>query len=118
LKWATVYGSFWKNECRTKGQKMNAEQKDKWDKIRQKGQFRFILDGFFLYGLAGTFLSTLNDYLFEFFFKDTPNYLHESDRFVNKILFHLVVFSLAGIYIKNSLWNENEEEFFQNPEEK
>lgn len=101
---------------------MNTVQKDNWNKIRQKGQFRFILNGFFLYGLAGTFLSTLIDYIFEFFFKDTPNYLHESDRFVIKILLRLVVFSLAGVYINYSLWNENEneneEEFFQNLEEK
>lgn len=96
---------------------MNAKQKEKWNKTRQKGQFRFILNGFFLYGLAGPFLFILNDYFFEFFFRDTPKYLHESDRFVNKILFHLVFFSLIGIYAKNSLWNEKEDEFFQNPEE-
>ena len=97
---------------------MNAEQKDKWEKIRQKGMFRFILDGIFLYGLGGTFLSALFDYSFEFFFNDTPNYLHESDRFVTKILLRLVVFSLAGFYINYSLWNKNEEEFFQNLGEK
>ncbi|HEY0050697.1 MAG TPA: hypothetical protein VGB68_15495 [Pyrinomonadaceae bacterium] len=97
--------------------KMNAEQRDKWNKTRQKGQFRFILNGFFLYGLAGAFLFILNDYVFEFFFRAAPRYLHESDRFANKILFHLVVFSLIGIYVKNSLWNEKEEEFFRNPEE-
>ena len=101
-----------------KDKKMNTEQKDNWKKIRQKGQFRFILGGFFLYGLGGTFLSTLVDYCFEFFFNDTPNYLHESDRFVIKILLRLVIFSLAGFYINYSLWNENEEEFFQNLEEK
>jgi hypothetical protein len=97
---------------------MNTEQKGKWKKRRQKGQLRFILGGIFLYGLGGTFLSTLIDYNFEFFFNDTPNYLHESNRFLIKILFRLVVFSLAGVYINYSLWNENEEELFLNLEEK
>ena len=97
---------------------MNTEQKDKWNKSRQKGQFRFILGGMFLFGLVGTFVSILIDYIFEFFFNDTPNYLHESDRFVTKILLRLVGFSLVGFYLKNSEWNENEVGFFQNPEEK
>ena len=97
---------------------MNTEQRDKWNKIRQKGQFRFILGGMFLYGLGGTFLSSLIDYSFEFFFNNTPTYLHESDRFVTKILFRLVGFSLAGLYLKYSEWNKNEEELFHNPEEK
>ena len=97
---------------------MNTEQKDKWNKTRQKGQFRFILGGMVLFGLWGTFLSSLYDYGFEFLFNDMPNYMHESDRFLSKILFLLVFFSLAGIYLKNSEWNENEEEFFKNPEEK
>jgi hypothetical protein len=97
---------------------MNTGKNDKWKKIRQKGQFRFMLNGGLLYGLGGAFFSTLIDYGFEFFFNDTPNYLHASDRFVTKILFRLVGFSLLGIYINYSLWNENEEDFLQNPEEK
>ena len=97
---------------------MNTEQKDKWNKTRQKGLFRFILGGMFLFGLGGTFLSTLIDYSFEFFLNNTPNYLHESDRFVTKILLRLVGFSLAGVYLKYSEWNKNEEEFFANLEEK
>ncbi|HEX8247614.1 MAG TPA: hypothetical protein VF599_05565 [Pyrinomonadaceae bacterium] len=107
---------------------MNTEQKDKWRKIRRKGQFRFILSGFLLYGLAGTFLSVLSDYSFEFFFNDAPNYLHASDRLSSKILIGLVLSSLGGSYIKYSEWdknekeffewNENEEEFFRNPVEK
>ena len=97
---------------------MDTKQKDNWKKIRQKGQFRFILGGIFLYGLGGTFFSTLIDYIFEFFFNDTPNYLHTSDRFLTKILLRLVVFSLVGIYINYSLWNKNEDEFLQNPQEK
>jgi hypothetical protein len=97
---------------------MNFEQTERWKETRQKGQFRFILGGIFLYGLGGAFLSSLVDYSFEFFFNDTPNYLHTSDRFVTKLLLRLVVFSLAGLYIYNSSWNENEGDFFQNPEEK
>jgi hypothetical protein len=107
---------------------MNTQQKDKWNKIRQKGQFRFILSGFFLYGLVITFLSILTDYSFEFFFRDAPKYLHESDRFFYKILFRVVLSSLLGFYISYSLWNknekkffewdENEKKFFQNPEER
>ena len=97
---------------------MNTEQKDNWKKIRQKGQFRFILSGIFSYGLGLTFISTLIDYIFEFVFNDKPNYLHQSDRFVFKILFRLVGFSLIGFYLNYSLWNKNEEIFFQNPEEK
>jgi hypothetical protein len=97
---------------------MNIEQKDKWQELRQKGQLRFILSAFFSYGLGGTFISTLIDYSFEFFFNDAPNYLHESDRFVFQILFRLVGFSLIGFYINYSLWNKNEEDFFQTPEEK
>ena len=97
---------------------MNTEQKDKWNEIRQKGQFRFILGGIFLYGLGGIFFSTLLDYGFEFFLNDTPNYLHESERFVFKILLRLVIFSIAGAVINYSLWNKNEAEFFQTPEEK
>ena len=97
---------------------MNTEQKDKWKKIRQKGKLRFILGGIFLYGLGGLFISSLIDYGFEFFFNDTPNYLHESDRFVFKILPRLVILSLAGAYINYSLWNKNENEFFQHLEEK
>ena len=97
---------------------MNIEQKDKWKKVHQKGQFRFILGGIFLYGLGGTILSSLIDYSFEFFFNDAPNYLHTSDRFVTKILFHLFFFSLAGLFINYSMWNKNEEAFFQNPEVK
>ena len=97
---------------------MNIEQKDNWEKTRQKGQLRFILSGIFLFGLGGTILSSLIDYSFEFFFNDAPNYLHESDRFIFKILFRLVIFSLAGLYIYHSLWNKNEAEFFTNPEEK
>lgn len=96
---------------------MNTKQKEKWKKIRQKGQFRFILGGMFLYGLGGIFLWSLIDYIFEFF-DDTPNYLHESDRFISKILLRLVILSLAGAYINYSLWNKNEKEFFQNLEEK
>ncbi|GEM_PF-4951903 len=97
---------------------MNTEQKDKWKKIRQKGQFRFILSGTLLYGLGGTFLSTLIDYSSEFFFNNTPNYPHASDRFLTTILFGLVVFSIVGFYVNYSLWNEKEEKFFQNSEEK
>ncbi|MDQ3799463.1 MAG: hypothetical protein M3384_08435 [Acidobacteriota bacterium] len=97
---------------------MNAERRDKWKKIRQKEQFRFILSGFFLYGLGGTFLSTLIDYSFEFFFNDASNYPHASDRSFSKILFRLIVFSLVGFSIKYSEWNKNEEEFFRNPEER
>jgi len=97
---------------------MNTERKDKWKKARQKGQLRFILGGIFSYGLGGTVISTLVDYGFEFFFNETPKYLHESDRFVTKILLRLVVFSIVGLYINYSLWNENEELFFQTPEEK
>jgi hypothetical protein len=97
---------------------MSTKQKDKWKKIRQNGQLRFILGGIFSYGLGGAFISTLVDYCFEFFFNDTPNYLHESDSFAFKILLRLFFFSLAGLYVNYSLWNENEEEFFQNLEEK
>jgi hypothetical protein len=97
---------------------MNTEQKDKWKNIRQQSQFRFILGGIFSYGLGGTYISSLIDYSFEFFFNDTPNYLHESERFVFKILFRPVGFSLIGFYINYSLWNENEEKFFQAPEER
>ena len=71
-----------------------------------------------LFGLGVTFLSSLIDYSFEFLFNDMPNYMHESDRFLSKILFRLVGFSLGGAYLKYSEWNKNEEEFFQNPEEK
>ena len=92
---------------------MNAKQKDKWNKIRQKGQFRFILSGFFLYALAGTFLSILIDYSLEFFFNDAPNYLHTSDRLFSKILSGLILSSLGGFYIKYSEWDKNEEEFFE-----
>jgi hypothetical protein len=111
-----------------KEEKMNTEQKEKWKKTRQKGQFRFILNGFFLYGLVGTSLSVLVDYSLKFFFDDAPNYLHASDRLSSKILFGLVVSSLAGSYIKYSEWDKNEAEFFEwnekeaefflNPEEK
>ena len=97
---------------------MNTDQKNKWDETRQKGQFRFILSGILLYGLGGTFLSTLIDYSSEFFFSDTPNYPHASDRFLTTILFGLVVFSIVGFYTNYSLWEEHEEEFLQNLEEK
>lgn len=97
---------------------MNTKQKDNWEEIRQKGQLRFILSGMFLIGLAGMILSTLIDYGFEFFLNDTPNYPHESDRFVFKILLRLVIFSIAGAAINYSLWNKNEAEFFQNGQEK
>jgi len=97
---------------------MNTKQKDNWRKIRQKGQLRFILGGMFLFGLGGLVFSSLIDYGFEFFLNDTPNYMHESDRFVFKILLRLVIFSIAGILINYSVWNKNEAEFFQNGQEK
>ena len=97
---------------------MNTEQKDKWKKTRQKGQFRFILLGTLFIGFGGTIFSILTDYGFEFFFNDEPSYLHESERLLSKILIRLVSTSLIGIYISYYLWNKNEEIFFQTPEEK
>ena len=97
---------------------MNTEQKNKWEKIRQKGQFHFILGGILFWGLGIAFVSTLINYFFEFFFNNTPNYLHESDRSFTKILGRVVIFSFVGFYINYSSWNENEDEFFQNTEEK
>jgi hypothetical protein len=97
--------------------KMNTEQKARWEKIRQKGQFRFILGKTLFWGFAGTFLSIVVDYSFEFF-SNAPSYLHESDRFVTEILFRLFLSSLFGFFIGNSSWDENENKFFQNLDEK
>lgn len=97
---------------------MNTKQRNIWRKIRQKGQFRFILGGTLLIGLGGTIFYILVDYGLEFFLSDTPNYLHESDRLVSKILIRLVIMLIAGIYISYYLWNKNEEIFFRNVEEK
>jgi hypothetical protein len=97
---------------------MNTKQRDIWRKMRQKGRFRFILSGALLFGFSATFLSFLYDYGFEFFFNDEPNYLHESERFLPRVLFRLVVLSLAGTYTSYYLWNRNEEIFFRNGQEK
>ena len=97
---------------------MNAKQREKWEKTRQKGQVHFILRGTLFYGLGVTLLSFLADYAFEFFFRDTPDYLHESNNFIGKVLVRLFAVSLVGFYLFYSLWNKNEEQFFQNSEEK
>lgn len=97
---------------------MNTKQKNIWKKIRQKGQFRFILLGTLLVALGGSFLSVLFDYGFEFFFNDEPNYMHESERFLSKILIRLVITLISGIYASYYFWNKNEEIFFKTAEEK
>ena len=97
---------------------MNAKHREKWEKTRQKGQARFILGGMFLYGFGATFLSFLADYAFEFFFRDAPNYLHASRDPIGKILVRLFAVSIVGSYLFYSLWNKNEEAFFQNSEDK
>lgn len=94
---------------------MNAVEKYNWNKTRQKGRLRFILLETLLVGFSGAILFTSIDYLFEFFLNDKPNYLHESENFVFKILLRLIIFSIAGFLIGNYSWNKNEEQYyFQN----
>jgi hypothetical protein len=97
---------------------MKIDQKDKWNKIREKGKLRFILEGILFYGLGAMFVSILIDYGFEFFLKNRPNYLHTSENFAFKLILRLLVFFLAGFFISRIAWNKDEQEFFQNPEEK
>lgn len=95
---------------------MNIEQKQKWNKIREKGEFRFILKGIVFWAFIGTILSILFDYGFEFFLNDNPRYLHTSENLVFKILLRLFISALIGFFINRDLWNKNESKFFQNLE--
>lgn len=93
---------------------MKAEQKEKWEKTRQKGQFRFILTKTIFFGLVGTFFYILLvDYALDLLFSDAPIYLHESETFLTEILLCLIIHAFAGLFVAYNVWEENEDEFFR-----
>lgn len=97
---------------------MDAKEREKWEKTRAKGQFRFILSRGLLLGFGGTFISILSDYVFELFFENSLNYPHESEGFVGKVLFHLGGYLILGFILSYAWWDEKEDEFWKISEEK
>lgn len=92
--------------------------KERWLKTRQKGKFRFVLNGILIWGGIGVISTFIFDYLFEYLFEASPNYQQFSENLIGKSLIGFIIWSLIGLIVNWLLWNKNEKEYIQNPQEK
>ena len=90
---------------------MNEKHDKKWEKIRSKGKFRFVLVyGILLLGLMPGAVAFMSSEVFDYFF-DYQAFQTRSENFTLKFILWLIFWSLVGLFNGFWMWNYREKEF-------